>query len=141
MSTNGNGNGDTPFANCDTQTDSVARNVIATFCGTTLGIVRSVNAVDAVELVDITSITNTKRNFAEAFKNPTATVEIGAMPDMAVPASGLRGELVISGAAVAYEEYLIIESVSTAIQVGEAITYTVEFKSAIDMSDSSGEET
>ena len=125
------------FSNCDTQKNAVARNVIATFCGTDLGLVRSVNGTSAVELVDITSITDTRGNNAEAFETATATVEIFGL-DSNIPTPGLRGTLSLTGGAVAYEQYLICESVAVQASVGEVVIYTATFQSAVDMTNSGG---
>jgi len=128
---------ETSFATCDTQKNAVARNVIATFCGDDLGLVRSVNGTSSVELVDITSITDTRRNNAEAFETATATVEIFGL-DSNIPTPGLRGTLSLTGGAVTFEEYLICESVSVQAAVGEVVIYTVTFQSAVDMTESGG---
>lgn len=125
------------FSSCDTQKNAVARNVTATFCGTDLGLVRSVNGTAAVDLVDITSITDTRRNNAEAFETATATVEIFGL-DSDIPTPGLRGTLSITGGAVAYEQYLICESVAVQASVGEVVIYTVTFQSAVDMTEGGG---
>lgn len=123
------------FTNCDTQEGAVARNIIATFCDTPLGIVRSATGTSGVELVDITGITDTRRNNAAAFEIADATVEIFGL-EANLPTPGMRGELSITGDAVNYVEYMILETATVNASVGEAVIYTCSFKNAVDMSGS-----
>ncbi len=123
------------FTNCDTQENAVARNVVATFCSTSLGIVRSAVGNSGVELVDITGITDTRRNNAASFDIADATVEIFGL-EANLPERGMRGELSITGGAVSFVEYMIVENISVSASVGEAVIYTVTFKTAVDMTKS-----
>ena len=117
---------------CTTYTNGVAKDVTVTFCGTSLGLVRSVNGVSGVTLADITSISDTRINQVAAHDTANATVEIFGM-EQAIPDPGSRGTLEISGSSITYSEYMILENVQIQASVGEAVIYTASFQSAVDM--------
>ena len=121
---------------CQTYTSGIAKNLTITFCGDSLGIVRSVNGTSGVTLADITSLEDDRINNVAAHETATATVEIFGL-DEDIPDPGSRGTLSITGDGVSYSEYLILENVQIQASVGEAVIYTATFQSAVDMSSKS----
>lgn len=117
---------------CEFVTDGVSRNIIVTFCGTSLGLVRSVNGTSGVQLADITSIEDTRQNNVATLDIATATIEIFGYEE-AIPEPGARGTLSITGSGITYSEYMILESVDISASVGEAVIYTANFNTAVDM--------